>query len=195
MRETACYETMGQRLMVAPVLTPELSKANPNLLLKPSPGDRKLLIDSRAAKQLNQEILPVQNPLGWERFMLFCSSMFQNSLHQINFGLYHHRLVKPGPFETIVFLMYLKGTYGPARWLTTVIPTCRRQRQEENKFKVSQGYRERLYQKEGIYTLMMKMWNLGSTTFFIIVNLLILLCTFILRLNSKLIAKNYDNVC
>ena len=64
MRETACYETMGQRLMVAPVLTPELSKANPNLLLKPSPGDRKLLIDSRAAKQLNQEILPVQNPLG-----------------------------------------------------------------------------------------------------------------------------------
>lgn len=97
--------------------------------------------------------------------MLFCSSIFQNSLHHINFGLYHHRLVKPGPFEAIVFLMYFKGTYDPTQWCTTVIPTCRRQRQEEHKFKVSQGYRERPYQKEGIYTLMMKMENPVSKTF------------------------------
>lgn len=162
MREAACYETMGQRLMVASVLTPGIIKANPNLLLKPSPGDCKLLTDSRAAKQLSQEILPVQNPLGWERFMLFCSSIFQNSLgrhslHQINFGLHHHRLVKPGPFEAIVFLMHLKDTHGPAQWCITVISTLRRQRQEEHKFKVSQGYRERPYWKEGINTLMMKM--------------------------------------
>lgn len=64
MCEAACYETMGQRLMVASVLTPGIIKANPNLLLKPSPGDCKLLINSRAAKQLSQEIPPVQNPLG-----------------------------------------------------------------------------------------------------------------------------------
>lgn len=64
MCEAACYETMDQRLMVASVLTPGIIKANPNLLLKPSPGDCKLLINSRAAKQLSQEILPVQNPLG-----------------------------------------------------------------------------------------------------------------------------------
>lgn len=64
MYEAACYETVGQRLMVTPVLTSGNIKANPNLLLKPSSGDCKLLIDSRTAKQLNLEILPVQNPLG-----------------------------------------------------------------------------------------------------------------------------------
>lgn len=94
--------------------------------------------------------------------MLFCSSIFQNSLgrhslHQINFDLHHHRLVKPGPFEATVFLMYLKDTRGPAQWCITVIPTLRRQRQGEHKFKVSQGYRERPYRKEGINTLVMKM--------------------------------------
>lgn len=50
MCEAACYETIGQRLMVASVLTSGIIKANPNLLFKPSSGDCKLLIDSRAAK-------------------------------------------------------------------------------------------------------------------------------------------------
>lgn len=68
-------------------------------------------------------------------------------------------------------------------------------RQGDHKLKISQGYKERPLQKEGIYALIIKMQKFYVCDIFIISEYLNFSYTFIIRMNSKFIAKSYDNIC
>lgn len=76
MCEAACYETMGQRLMVTSVLTPGIIKANPNLLLKSFPWRLQTLNRLQGSKAVKSKDSACAKSPGVRKIHAVYSSIF-----------------------------------------------------------------------------------------------------------------------